>query len=245
MNSTEPATAAGDLENITHRLAAAVAEEECLIVEVATQERAAETALADAYLADKELPATKNLDVARSRLIAVRAALSRLRVMRDKSEADGIASRVDEVLAEVRKTRAERMSAYRCALAVQVLAARLMSMSTGSAGGNYELCGRLNDNGLLIDGDLPTAENNQKLRSCSIRLQRLGMTETDTVCQPSPRDLPGGQMLRNNPLVGEVRRLVAELEEKLGDLLPQGLPRFIAETVVKAPVAAPLEEAVS
>ena len=229
MNTTDPTSAVVDLESITQRLADAVAEEERLIVEVAVQERATESALADAYLAGKSLPATKALDTARRRLIAVRAAIGRLRTDRDRTEAAGIAARVDGALAEVREIHAKRTEAYRAALALTVLAARAMAHVSGQAGGGYPVSGRLADCGLLSAADLPHCRYMDRLRQLDGELSRLGMTATGEITKASHHDIPGGPQLRGRPLVAETRALVDRMERTLADLLPSDLPRFIVD----------------
>lgn len=230
--STDPVTHStqSDLDALEARLSAATSDEATLEADVAALEISAEAGAAESYLTGAPPPKTPALDVARAKLRGVRAARVQLMLARDRVEAEISQAGVTAALTRVGEIHADRNAVMCAASALLVIVARLHSYALADGRGGYEIHGRIVNNGMLNDSDLPTWRYGE-LQHLAYKLNAAGVTDAEDLVRSRAHTVPGGPALRNKPVVGEVRKLVCAVEEMLTNakILPSDLSPFRPE----------------
>ena len=222
----DPADIHRQLDEVEMTLSKASDDEREVEADVVRLEAESQQAASDAYLAGRPIPATKELDTARGRLRAVRGARIQLMLRRDALEAEHQGAQIDALTKNAERLNAARQGDYEAALALQAISARLFARSLGDLSGGYPLHGRIGRNGIVAPSDAEPAAYLSELNRISMELRVLGFTESEAVCRTRPTSMPGGEMLRNSPVVARVRALAHRIETGLvaGELLPSTYP---------------------
>jgi len=208
----DPADLHRQLEEVETRLETALSDEHATEAELRDLEVSADRDAADAYLSGKVAKADAKVDGLRTRLRAIRSAKISLMAKRDLLESEGQTAQLDSLIAEASRLNEERQRDYEVALALQAITARLFARSLGNLTGGYELPGRICRNGIIAPSDSEPGAYLSELARISTELRSLGYADAEELCRVRHTSVPGGQSLRNTPVVPRVRSLAQRVE---------------------------------